>query len=105
MAFSFRRRSLVRVLLLVSFALFVRLFIFSPSSPAASVTSKFYYASDPQEIQKQGVLDLVTGKEKALDARKHTFVQVRLGRDEREDLFSDVIRDGVLDYWDRFQKP
>lgn len=104
MAFSFRRRSLVRVLLLVSFALFVRLFIFSPSFPAASVTSKFY-ASDPQEIQKQGVLDLVTGKEKALDARKHTFLQVRLGRDEREDLFSDVIRDGVVDYWERFQKP
>ncbi|KAK7681993.1 hypothetical protein QCA50_014957 [Cerrena zonata] len=105
MAVSFRRRSLVRVLLLVSFALFVRLFIFSPSSPASSVTSKFYTAADPQEIQKQGVLDLVTGKEKGLDARKHTFLQVRLGRDEREDLFSDVIRDGVVDYWERFQKP
>lgn len=103
MAFSFRRRSLVRILLLVAFALLVRLFFFSPSSPAS--VASFYHTSDPQEIQKQGVLDLVTGKEKALDARKHTFLQVRLGRDEREDLLSDVIRDGVVDYWERFQKP
>ncbi|CAL1702469.1 unnamed protein product [Somion occarium] len=64
-----------------------------------------FYASDPQEIRKQGVLDLVTRAEKGLDARKHKFLQVRMGRDEREDLFGDVIRDGTLDYWERFQKP
>ncbi|KAI0942409.1 hypothetical protein AcW1_003049 [Taiwanofungus camphoratus] len=28
-----------------------------------------------------------------------------MGRDDRPDLFSDIIRDGVLDYWERFQKP
>ena len=51
------------------------------------------------------MLDLVTRGEKALDARKHKFLQVRMGRDERSDLFSDLVEDGVADYWDRFQKP
>ncbi|THH27266.1 hypothetical protein EUX98_g6925 [Antrodiella citrinella] len=103
MAFPLRRRSLIRILLLAAFALFVRLIIFSPSSPASTVTS-FYTASDPLEIQKQGVLDLVT-REKTLDARKHKFLQARMGRDDRDDLFSGLISDGLRDYWNRFQKP
>ncbi|KAI0075004.1 hypothetical protein K474DRAFT_1600571 [Panus rudis PR-1116 ss-1] len=104
MAFVIRRRSLVRLLILLAFILLVRLFVVSPSSAASSI--KAFYDSDPQEIKKQGVLDLVTARgEKALDARKHKWLQVRLGRDEREDLFSDIVKDGYLDYWERFQKP
>lgn len=102
MAFSLRRRSLFRLLILAALALFVRLIVLSPSSPAAKVTS--FYSSDPLEIQKQGVLDLVT-REKSLDARKHKFLQARMGRDEREDLFSELIGNGLQDYWERFQKP
>ncbi|OBZ73255.1 hypothetical protein A0H81_07012 [Grifola frondosa] len=60
---------------------------------------------DPKEIRKQNVLDLVTRSDKPLDARKHKFLQARMGRDERPDLFTDVIQSGVRDYWERFQKP
>ncbi len=81
----------------------LRFLIVSPSSPASSVTS--LYGSDPKEIKKQGVLDLMSRGEKGLDARKHQFLQVRMGRDDRPDLFSDTIDDGLTDYWDRFQKP
>ncbi|KAH9942606.1 cryptococcal mannosyltransferase 1-domain-containing protein [Amylocystis lapponica] len=97
-----RRRSIIRVLLLVAAALLVRLLVASPY-PASSVSS--LYSSDSQEIQKQNVLDLVTGSDKQLDARKYKFLQARMGRDERQDVFSGMIRDGVLDYWERFQKP
>ncbi|KAH8105455.1 cryptococcal mannosyltransferase 1-domain-containing protein [Cristinia sonorae] len=103
MAVAIRRRSLFRLLLFIAAILIIRLLFFSPSSPASKVASSFYY-SDPQEIQKQGVLDLVT-REKSLDARKHKFLQVRMGRDQRSDLFSDIIDNGLEDYWSRFQKP
>lgn len=102
MAFTLRRRSILRLLFLAAFALAVKFLLVHFPSSASSVTS--LYTSDPREIKKHGVLDLVS-PEKSLDARKHQFLQVRLGRDEREDLFSDTVRDGVLDYWERFQKP
>ncbi|PCH34713.1 hypothetical protein WOLCODRAFT_133573 [Wolfiporia cocos MD-104 SS10] len=102
MAFFLRRRSLIRILLLVALALVIRLFV-SPSSPASSVTS--FYSTDSQEIRKQNVLDFVAGSDKPLDVHRHKFLQVRMGRDEREDLFTDIITDGVLDYWERFEKP
>ena len=103
MALAVRRRTLVRVALLAAAAVLLRLLLAS-SSPAASAVSPFY-AADPQEIQKQGVLDLVTRGEKALDARKHTFLQVRMGRDERPDVFKESVEDGAMDFWERFQKP
>ena len=102
MAIALRRRSLIRIALFLGAIVLVRLFVGSSSS-ATSVSS--LYGSDPQQIQKQGVLDLVTRAEKALDARKHKFLQVRMGRDERPDLFSNTINDGIMDYWERFQKP
>ncbi|KAI0665487.1 cryptococcal mannosyltransferase 1-domain-containing protein [Trametes maxima] len=80
MALIIRRRTVVRVLGLAVFAFLVK-------------------------IRKQNVLDLVTGADKQLDARKHKFLQARMGRDERPDLFADIIDDGVQDYWERFQKP
>lgn len=101
MAFAVRRRTLFRFLILVTLVLFVRLLLLS--NTASKVTASFYH-SDPQEIQKQGVLDLVT-REKTLDARKHKFLQVRMGRDDRDDLFSGIINDGLQDYWNRFQTP
>ena len=50
-------------------------------------------------------MDYVTRSDKQLDARKLQFLQVRMGRDDRPDLFSNIIDDGVQDYWERFQKP
>ena len=103
MAIALRRRSLIRILLFLGCIFLIRLFVTSSSSTKS--VSSFYGSADPQEIQKQGVLDLVTRGEKVLDARKHKFLQVRIGRDERADLFSDTIEDGIMDYWERYQKP
>jgi hypothetical protein len=103
MAITLRRRSLIRLILFAGCLVILRLFIVSSSSTRSTVTS--LYGSDPTEIQKQGVFDLVSRGGKALDARKHKFLQVRMGRDERPDLFTNTIDDGVADYWDRFQKP
>ncbi|OCH87759.1 hypothetical protein OBBRIDRAFT_795930 [Obba rivulosa] len=101
MAFM-RRRTFFRILSLLAVSLLVRLLVAAPS-PASSVSS--LYTADSQEIRKQGVLDLVTRSDKPLDARKHKFLQARMGRDERPDLFTDMIRDGLVDYWERYQKP
>ncbi|KIP02075.1 hypothetical protein PHLGIDRAFT_130939 [Phlebiopsis gigantea 11061_1 CR5-6] len=101
MAIALRRRSLIRIAI---FLAGVALFRFLISRSTSTSVSSFY-GSDPEQIQKHGVLDLVTRGEKSLDARKHKFLQVRVGRDERPDLFSDTISDGITDYWERFQKP
>ena len=97
-----RRRTLIRLLFFIGFTLVLRFFFVSVSSRSASVS---FYSSDPHEIKKQNVLDLVTRSEKHLDARKHKFLQARIGRDESPDIFTDIIQDGVDDYWNRFQKP
>ena len=103
MAIVIRRRTVVRVLIFAGLAFLFKLLI-SPSSDASSVSS-LYDSPDPTEIRKRNVLDLAFRSDKLLDARKHQFLQVRMGRDERPDLFKDIIDDGVQDYWERFQKP
>lgn len=100
MAIALRRRSLIRIAILVATGFLVKVLVSLSQSPTSSL-----YTSDPNEIRKHGVLDLVTRGEKGLDARKHTFLQVRMGRDERQDLFTETINDGIADYWERFQKP
>ena len=96
MAYGFRRRNLTRIFILISAAILIRL---ATSSKSSSSKTKSH------EIQGHGVLDFVHGSENALDARRHAFLQSRVGRDEREDLMSDIVRNGVDDYWERFQKP
>ena len=96
MAYGFRRRNLTRIFILISAAILIRLATTSKSSSSKAKT---------HEIQGHGVLDFVHGSEYALDARRHAFLQSRVGRDEREDLMSDIVRNGVDDYWERFQKP
>ena len=103
MSLTIRRRSFVRILLFAGCVVVLRFLVGSSSSSASSVAS--LYDTEHQEIQKHGVLDLVTRGEKGLDARKHKFLQVRMGRDERPDLFTDTVDDGIIDYWERFQKP
>lgn len=90
-----RRRSLSRIFVVLLIPLCLH--FYSKSS--------WYTSVDPSEIQENNVLDIVTGSGELLDARKHKFLQVRIGRDERPDMFSDVISNGLVDYWERFQKP
>lgn len=40
-----------------------------------------------------------------LDTRKYGFLQSRINRDETPDLFDNDIRNGINDFWERFQKP
>jgi hypothetical protein len=96
MALGFRRRNFTRIIILISAAVIIR-FVTSSKSSSPKTTS--------HEIQGHGVLDFVHGPENVLDARRHAFLQSRVGRDEREDLMSDIVRNGVDDYWERFQKP
>jgi len=90
-----RRRSLSRIAIILLIPLGLRFYL----------KSSWFTTTDPSEIQENNVLDIVTGSGALLDARKHKFLQVRIGRDERSDMFSDVISNGLLDYWSRFQKP
>ena len=90
-----RRRSLTRIFVILLIPLGLHFYLRSP----------WYKNTDPSEIQENNVLDIVTGSGAILDARKHKFLQVRIGRDERPDMFSDVISNGLLDYWTGFQKP
>ncbi|EJD00581.1 uncharacterized protein FOMMEDRAFT_127244 [Fomitiporia mediterranea MF3/22] len=92
MAIILRRRNLTRIFWIASLAVLARLLFFSP---AKSVSP---------EIRRQGVLDLVARSDR-LDVQKYDFLQVRIGRDERPDLFSDFIQDGLEDFWKRFEKP
>lgn len=47
---------------------------------------------------------------KALDPQKHSFLQVRMGREEdevwaSEDVMAHAVRNGADDFWDRYQLP
>lgn len=101
MAFTLRRRSFTRLFFIICLGGIVRLVFFS--SPSSSPSSLF--TSDSLEIQEHNVLERVTRPDKSLNVHKHKFLQVRMGRDDRDDLLGDVIRNGVMDYWERFQKP
>ncbi len=96
MAFGFRRRNLTRIFILVSAAILLRL---ATSSGPSSSDTKLH------EIQGHGVLDFVHGSESVLDTRRYGFLQSRFGRDDEEGLMGDIVRNGVDDYWERFQKP
>jgi hypothetical protein len=96
-----RRRTLTKVVLLLGLVILLRVSYFGSSS----VVPSLYTPSDSQEIQGDGVIERVTRGYKTLNVQRHKFLQVRMGRDVRDDLLGDVIRNGVNDYWERFQKP
>ena len=101
MVLAFRPRSIQRLLIVFGLLLFVRLWF--PRFSYQSTPS--LYNRNPHEILEHNVLERVTRPEKAFNVQKHKFLQVRMGRDERDDLLGDVVRDGVWDFWERFQKP
>ncbi|KIK82438.1 hypothetical protein PAXRUDRAFT_14732 [Paxillus rubicundulus Ve08.2h10] len=68
-------------------------------------TSSETTPSSISEYQGYNVLQRVTGLDQTLNVQKHKFMQWRIGRDARPDIFDDLIAGGVGDYWRRFQVP
>ena len=83
------------VSLVLALLVLTRVLFFSGSTTAAR----------ENEIRPPNVLDYVKRPERQLDVHKHAFLQSRVGRDERPDLMSSVVRNGVADFWSRFQLP
>lgn len=91
--FPVRRRSVGRLLVFIILG-----FIFRSIFRSGSASG--------DEILEHNVLErVVTRSDKTLDVQRHPFLQARLGRDDNEDLLSGVIKDGVADFWEHFQKP
>ncbi|TYJ55251.1 hypothetical protein B9479_004081 [Cryptococcus floricola] len=65
----------------------------------------FSSSTSNEEIQSHGVLERVLMSDKYLDVAKYPFLQSRQGRDDRTSLFDEEVKEGVLDYWTRFEKP
>jgi hypothetical protein len=59
----------------------------------------------PSEIRSPNVLSRVTRSDKSLDVQRFPFLQARLGREDEDDLLTGWIRNGVMDFWERFQLP
>lgn len=97
-----KRKSLTRLALLFASGVCAKLFFFpsSSSSNPSSPPPPTYH-----EIKEHGMLERVSGADKTLNVHKHQFLQVRMGRDERPDIFDEYIDSGITDYWDRFQVP
>lgn len=58
------------------------------------------------QIAHHNVIDRVTrGTDKTLDVKKYPFLQSRQGRDDRPDMLSEYVDDGMDDFWTRFQLP
>lgn len=58
------------------------------------------------EIRSHNILERVVSRSSnILDVRRYPFLQAHYGRDEYDDLFSNVFLNGANDYWERFQKP
>ncbi|KAK2465044.1 hypothetical protein APHAL10511_003120 [Amanita phalloides] len=96
MVVSLRRRSLSRLFLFVGFVLFVKIVFF----PAPSLPS-----TQEHQIKSHNFIERATRPDKSLNVQKHRFLQARMGRDERDELMGEVMRNGASDFWDRFQKP
>ena len=95
MVIALRRRSLTR-LALALFAIVLLRYLFSSSSSSTE---------SALEIQEHNFIERATRGDKSLNVQKHRFLQARMGRDERPELFQDTIKDGMDDFWDRYQLP
>ncbi|KAJ7074464.1 glycosyltransferase family 69 protein [Mycena amicta] len=93
---SLRRRSFTRVVFIAAFAFVARWLFFSSSSSAANAKA--------HEIREHNFIERAR-QDKSLNVQRHRFLQARMGRDERDELMGDIIRNGADDYWERFQLP
>ncbi|KAI6022044.1 glycosyltransferase family 69 protein [Pisolithus marmoratus] len=91
-----QKRGILAKFFAVATALVLARSLFFPQDPAPSSTAQY---------RGYNVLERVTGVDRSLNVQKHKFLQARVGRDERPDIFDDLVTDGVRDYWNRFQFP
>lgn len=81
----------------------------SANSRLSCVCSLLQPTTPYGEIAHPAILERITlGSPlsgQALDTRKYGFLQSRINRDEAPDLFDNDIRNGINDFWERFQKP
>ncbi|KIO22532.1 hypothetical protein M407DRAFT_27931 [Tulasnella calospora MUT 4182] len=87
-----QRRLLTRIGIGIGALIFLRA-LFGPSSHPKHV------------IVEHNVLERVTLADKTLDVQRHPFLQARMGRDDRDDLLSGWVKNGLRDYWERMQLP
>lgn len=99
MALVIRRRTLYKFFFAGLATLFVKL-VFFPSS-----STSMQNRSNSHQIQHHNFIERATRPDRSLNVQRHPFLQARMGRDDREDIFSDLVRNGVRDYWERFQLP
>jgi len=96
MLLFFRRRSLQRFSFFVFLFLFFK-YVFFPTKP--------HQISTPRQIQRHNFIERATRSDRSLNVQRHPFLQSRIGRDEKPDVFSAWITNGIRDYWERFQLP
>jgi len=95
---AFRRlNGPLRIAALLGLGLLVRLIFFSSSAPSKS--------SQSHQIKEHNFIERATRPDKSLNVHKHPFLQARVGRDEREDIFNGLVYEGIMDYWTRLQLP
>jgi hypothetical protein len=99
---AIRRRTLSRLAFLFAAVFAVRM-IFFPASPSSSNGGKT--KQDNYEIKEHNFIERATTRDKTLNVQKHSFLQARMGRDSTEDMFDELISNGIQDYWERFQMP
>ncbi|KAJ3509267.1 hypothetical protein NLJ89_g5316 [Agrocybe chaxingu] len=97
MAVTLRRRTLSRFVFFAGAFFFFKL-VFFPSHPVQD-------KSHSHQIQSHNFIERATRPDRSLNVQRHPFLQARMGRDEKEDIFSGLVRNGVRDYWERFQLP
>ncbi|KAF8648885.1 hypothetical protein AX16_006160 [Volvariella volvacea WC 439] len=98
---ALRRRSTYKFIVIIGIGLSIYLLFFSSSFSISTQSS----STSPYEIRQHNFIERATRLDKSLNVQKHRFLQARIGRDERGDIFMSLIRNGVRDYWERFQMP
>jgi len=99
MALTVRRRTLTRYFYFVVAAFFFKWLFFSSAPTPVGLQTKDH------QIKSHNFIERATRQDKSLNVQKHPFLQSRMGRDEKEDIFTDLIRNGFRDYWERLQLP
>lgn len=92
-----RLSSPLRIAVLLGIGFLVRLIFFSSATPSKS--------SESHQIKEHNFIERATRPDKSLNVQKHSFLQARVGRDEREDIFNGLVYEGIMDYWTRLQLP
>lgn len=102
---SLRRRSISRLLFFAALLFFVYVFFFSSSSSSLDAAKRKRKGRGDYQIKEHNFIERATRPDKSLNVQHYPFLQARIGRDERDDIFNELIYNGQQDYWERFQMP